>query len=438
MDVARLNFSHGTHEEHQQLMRHVRLAGKQLGRPFTVLQDLQGPKIRVGVLPKTGARLVKGKPAVFSTAEHPAEGDIPVTLPRLHQDLKKGDRLLLDDGKLEVRVTRVTGRRIVTEVVSGGTLTSHKGINIPGAKLRIPALSEKDRADARFGVTLGVDFVALSFVRNAQDIKDLRRLLDTQGAAGKKIKIVVKLEKPEALERFDEILRNTDAVMLARGDLGIEMNAAEVPVIQKDIIERCRAAAKPVIVATHMLESMVQNPRPTRAEVSDVANAVEDHADAVMLSGESAVGANPVAAVKIMSDTIRSMEESRFDDVDTIELPVRPGKELELGPTLKILSETMGRPPIVVCDPDGDAVREIAAERIETTVYACLRDEALANQLRIVWGVEPVVIPSAKKENVISDVVRHLKSKRYLKSKTRIIAVMIEKGDVRIEIRQIL
>ena len=266
MDVVRLNFSHGSYEDHEKLVRNVRLAGKQLGNDFAILQDLQGPKIRVGELPEKGVRLVAGKEIIFSTAEHLVEGDIHVTLSRLHEDLKKGDRLLLDDGKLEVHVTRVEGRRIHTEVIQGGVLTSHKGLNIPGAHLKVSALSEKDRADARFGVKLGVDFVALSFVRSAQDVKDLRKLLDGEGKAGKAIKIVVKLEKPEAIERFDEIVRYSDAVMIARGDLGIEVEASEVPVIQKDLIEKCRALAVPVVVATHMLESMIQNSRPTRAE----------------------------------------------------------------------------------------------------------------------------------------------------------------------------
>ncbi|MCR4278830.1 MAG: pyruvate kinase [bacterium] len=437
MDIVRLNFSHGAYEEHEKLARNVRLAGKQLGKEFAILQDLQGPKIRVGDLPEKGVRLVAGKEIVFSTAEHPEEGDIHVTLSRLHEDLKKGDKLLLDDGKLEVRVTRVEGRRIHTDVVQGGVLMSHKGLNIPGAHLKVPALSDKDRSDARFGVKLGVDFVALSFVRSAEDVKDLRRLLDSQGKAGKAIKIVVKIEKPEALERFDEILRYTDAVMIARGDLGIEVNASDVPVIQKELIAKCRAANTPVIVATHMLESMIQNSRPTRAEVSDVANAVEDHADAVMLSGESAVGQNPVQAVQMMADTILAMEESRFDDVDTVEFPTTKKIGFDLGPTLKVLAESMENPPIIVCEPNGERIREISSVRIEAPLFACVWDATRARQLRLLWGVESMVVKKGKLETFLKIALAHLVKTRVVKVKTRIVGVIVQGEDTRIEIRTV-
>lgn len=436
MDVVRLNFSHGSYEDHEKLVRNVRLAGKQLGNDFAILQDLQGPKIRVGELPEKGVRLVAGKEIIFSTAEHLVEGDIHVTLSRLHEDLKKGDRLLLDDGKLEVHVTRVEGRRIHTEVIQGGVLTSHKGLNIPGAHLKVSALSEKDRADARFGVKLGVDFVALSFVRSAQDVKDLRKLLDGEGKAGKAIKIVVKLEKPEAIERFDEIVRYSDAVMIARGDLGIEVEASEVPVIQKDLIEKCRALAVPVVVATHMLESMIQNSRPTRAEVSDVANAVEDHADAVMLSGESAVGKNPVLAVQMMSDTICAMEESRFDDVKIVEISVGKNANFDFGPTLKILAASMGNPPIIICDPMGTHSMAIASVRIEAPVFACVTNATRERQLRLIWGVVPVIIKKQTGAAMLKTALDYLVKSRAIKSKANIVGVVVEKKVIHIEIRK--
>lgn len=436
MDIVRLNFSHGTHEDHERLVRNVRLAGKQLGNDFCILQDLQGPKIRVGDLPEKGVRLVAGKEVVFSTERQPADGEIPITLARLHEDIKKGDRILLDDGKLETRVLRVQERRIHTHVIQGGTLTSHKGINLPGADLRLPALSEKDRSDARFGVKLGVDYIALSFVRSAQDVADLRRLLDGLGKAGRQVRIIVKIEKPQALERFDEILRHADAVMVARGDLGIEVDAATVPVLQKEIVEKCRLAGKPVIIATHMLESMIHNPRPTRAEVSDVANAVEDHADAVMLSGESAVGENPVRAVQMMADTIISMEQSRFDDVKTIEILCGKDNRTELGPTIKVLAEALGRPPIIICDPRGEVAPDIAKVRIESPLFVCVTDETITRQMRLVWSVEPVMIKKRKKiEQSLDIAIAQLVTMRLLKTKTRIIGIVRHDDDIRIEVR---
>jgi pyruvate kinase len=398
MDVARLNFSHGTHEDHRGIVKHLSLVGKRLGKPFAVLQDLQGPKIRVGDLPKEGVKLVTGRPAVFATGSNIASGDIPVTLDSLHQDVKKGERLLLDDGLLEVVVERIEGRRVFTEVVQGGLLTSHKGLNLPGTKLKLPALSDKDRADTLFGVSLGVDFIALSFVRSPDDVKDLRRLLDRKGVAGRRIKIVVKIEKQEAVDRFEEILPLADAVMVARGDLGIETPAASVPVVQKQLIASSRAAGRPVIVATQMLDSMIRNPRPTRAEVSDVANAVTDHADAVMLSGESAAGAYPVEAVRVMSETIRVTEASRFDDVNLVDLTAPKDVDEAVGATVRMLVEALGRPPVVVLTDDGRAALDVSIFRPEVPIHALVMDAQLERSLRLVWGVEPMIV--AKKKNV--------------------------------------
>jgi pyruvate kinase len=304
MDVARLNFSHGTIEEHGRFVKRLRMAGARLDRSFGILQDLQGPRIRVGELPTAGIRLMAGGAAVFTTDSRPGVQEIPVTFSLLHANLVKGSRILLDDGTLEVRVERIDGRRIHTEVVTGGLLTSHKGMNFPGTNLLIDALTSKDRSDAVAGVKLGVDWIALSFVRSAQDVRGLRRILDRRGSTGKKIKIIAKIEKQEAVDHLEEILTVVDGVMVARGDLGIETALASVPVLQKQIVDACRAQAIPVIVATQLLASMVQNPQPTRAEVSDVANAVIDHADAVMLSAETASGMHPVEAIAIMDQNL--------------------------------------------------------------------------------------------------------------------------------------
>ncbi len=429
MDVARLNFSHGTYEEHRAMMKHLSLVGKRLGSPFAILQDLQGPKIRVGDLPKEGVRLVAGERAVFATGSSIASGDIPVTLDTLHRDVKKGGRLLLDDGALEVTVERIDGRRIITQVVQGGVLLSHKGLNLPGTKLSVPALSDKDRADAVFGVSLGVDFVALSFVRSPKDVSDLRRVLDRKGAAGKRIKIIVKIEKQEAVDRFDDIVALADAVMIARGDLGIETAATSVPVVQKQLIAASRAAGRPVIVATQMLDSMIRNPRPTRAEVSDVANAVIDHADAVMLSGETAAGAFPVEAVRVMADTIRATEASRFDDVNAVDVTLPQNTDEAVGATVRMLVEALGRPPIVVVTDDGRAATDASMYRPEVPIYACVTDAHLARVLRLVWGVEAILLPSKREpEAIVALGIEQLRRRKRLTRGQRFVLVIGTQG----------
>lgn len=442
MGVARLNFSHGTHADHAELFRRVRHVADELGEPVAILQDLQGPKIRVGDIQKAGVKLVAGKEAVFSTAAKRASGDIPVTLPTLHRDVKPGEHLLFDDGLLEVVVRKIDGHRIRTQVIQGGVLLPHKGLNLPGTKLRIPALSTKDRDDARFGAKLGVDFVALSFVRSPNDVRDLRKFLDGQGARGKVIRIIAKIEKPEAVERFGEILPLCNAIMVARGDLGIEIDAAKVPVIQKQIIAACRERAVPVIVATQMLDSMQRNPRPTRAEVSDVANAVIDHADAVMLSGETASGKYPVEAVKIMAETIRETEASRFDDLDPIDVTSPRDLPEVIGATVRALVDELGRPPVVIATASGRSAREVSAYRPETPVYAYTFDPHVARAMCLVWGVEPhLASRKTFPAFMVKGAIKELKAKKLLKTGEKIVVVTGSpqgmSGSAKIEIIQV-
>ena len=424
MDIARLNFSHGTHEDHAMVMKRLSLVGKRLGQPFGILQDLQGPKIRIGDLPPEGVRLIPGEPAIFSTAAHLEKGDIPVTLPSLHKDVKRGEHLLFDDGLLEVIVQKIVGNRIFTEVIQGGKLLSHKGLNLPGTTLHIPALSEKDRSDARFGVELGVDFIALSFVRSPEDVLDLRRLLDSRGAKGKAIRIIAKIEKQEAIERFEKILPLCDGIMVARGDLGVETPAAQVPVVQKQIIAACRERAIPVIVATQMLDSMQRNPRPTRAEVSDVANAVTDHADAVMLSGETASGEFPVEAVKMMAETIKQTEASTFDDLNPVNLSKPRDLPEVIGATVRVLVEALQRPPVVIATATGRSAREVSSFRPETRVHAFTFDPHVARTMRLIWGVTPYLLPrKASPELMVKAAMAQLKSAKVIKAKERVIVV---------------
>ncbi len=424
MDVARLNFSHGTYEDHTRLYKHLTVVGKRLGKPFGILQDLQGPKIRVGSLSAEGVQLVTGERAVFSTARDVSDGDIPLTLDSLHTDVKKGEHLFLDDGLMEVVVDRVDGRRILTQVVQGGKLTSHKGLNLPSTKLHLPALSDKDRADAVFGTKLGVDFIALSFVRSPEDILDLRRLLDKRGSAGKKIHIIAKIEKQEAIDRFDEILPLVDGVMIARGDLAIETKASQVPVYQKQIIAACREHATPVIVATQMLDSMIRNPRPTRAEVSDVANAVADHADAVMLSGESATGAYPIEAVRMMTETIQAVEASAFDDLQPVDVNSPRNIPEVIGAMVRVIVEALHNPPVVVATASGRTAVDVSSFRPEAPIHALTFDPHIQRILRLAWGVESYLLPRKRTADLMVQAgLQHLRAQKLVKAGQRVVIV---------------
>lgn len=383
MDVARLNFSHGTYAQHAVLIKSIRTAARKTGSIIALLQDLQGPKIRVGTLPDKGIELPEGTTVTFSSSvkEYKKGGPIPVSYTRLHADVKPGHRLLLDDGYLEVEVLRVRGRVIHAAVKVGGRLTSHKGINLPDSKVSVSAFTEKDHQDLLFGISQGVDWVCLSFVTGPEVLQYVRKLVQKEARKhGVRPPLVMaKVERKAALERLDEIIDAADGIMLGRGDLGVEIPFEDVPVVQKDVVERCRLASKPVIVATQMLESMRSNPRATRAEVSDVANAVFDHADAVMLSAESATGRYPAATVQAMAAVIREAEASRFDQLpeDTNVVNCLPSafahavavmarRDLihavvttsSLGPDIGFLNMFRMDAPILVAVPDSAAARQ--------------------------------------------------------------------------------
>ncbi len=316
MSVARLNFSHGTHEEHRMITERVRAVAAGLGRNVWVMQDLQGPKVRVGELPEPGVELVMGAEVVFSTASVPAKGAIPVDYELLHEDVGVGDTIMLGDGEMSCRVTEVRGREVKAVVTAPGLLRKHKGLAVPGVQLQAAAITPKDVEDLRFGLTLGVELVALSFVRSAADVDKLRAMMAMErkqlGVGAVMPAVVAKLEKYEAVEAMGEVVGAADVVMVARGDLAVDVAQERVPVIQKEVVAMCRQLGKPVIVATQMLESMMGSPRPTRAELTDVANAVWDGATGVMLSGESAFGKYPVLAVETMAAIVAEAEKSRF------------------------------------------------------------------------------------------------------------------------------
>ena len=404
MDVARVNFSHGTYDEHTKVLRNLREAMKITGEPITVLQDLQGPKIRIGEIQGKSVSLVEGKPFTITT-EHVSGtlSRVSTTYQHLPKDVKGGDRILLDDGKIELRVQDVKKKEVNCIVVTGGALSSHKGINLPGVNVSAPSLTEKDKEDLMFGFENDIDYVALSFVRRAHDVAMLRDFIIDNGPRGRKIPIVSKIEKPEAISEIDAILVETDAVMVARGDLGVEMPTEDVPLLQKMIVRKCNEQGKPVIIATQMLETMIHNSRPTRAEASDVANAVFDGTDAVMLSGETSVGKYPVAAVEVMDRIIKKSEDQagqrfRFD-------PERVQSTHPYDPLTRAacaLAEYVKANAIVALTHSGATAAHIAKFRPPCPIIAVTDREKIMRRLNLIWGIRGMIVENLKKDTDVA------------------------------------
>jgi len=408
MDVARLNFSHGTHEQHAEVIERIRAASRQLIRPVAILQDLQGPKIRTGPLKagRAGVPVAAGAEIVITT-EGEVEGDeklVSTTYPFLAQDVRPGDRLLVDDGLLEFRVVSTDGVRVRAEVVEGGVLKEHKGINLPGVTLRVEALSEKDRADLRFGVEHGVDYVALSFVRTAEDVHQARRALEDLGRA---LPLVAKIEKPEALENLDAIVEAADGLMVARGDLGVEVPPERVPILQKSIIAKGRHAGKPVIIATQMLDSMIEHPRPTRAEASDVANAVWDGADAVMLSGETASGRFPLLAVQIMDRIVREAEQNFFlSRPRPVETPSPPLAFNDVVASAAVRAALESDARCIACfTVGGTTARLLSRYRPHVPIVAFSPEQKIRRRMTLYWGVTPRIMEPIRDPDIMAQLV---------------------------------
>jgi len=436
MDVARINFSHGTWDSNGLMIKAVRTAATKVGKTVAVMADLQGPRIRLGVLPEKGIILKKGDSIFLDTSLAESKNNvIPVTYKNLGKDLKVGDCILLDDAKVELITEKIVKNKITAIVKVGGVLTSHKGINLPDSTVSIHALTEKDKKDLTFLVKSGVDYIALSFVKEAQDILDLRylikRLMPKKKSKGSKtaeitqpIKIIAKIEKHEAIKNIDEIIETTDGVMVARGDLGIEMAAEEVPLWQKKIIQKCLSGAKPVIVATQMLESMTRNPRPTRAEVSDVANAVIDHTDAVMLSGETANGEYPVEAVQTMSKIIIKTEESLFDDLAENITKTSQRTDEVISEVARVLAEQVHAKAILAASLTGDTGRQISRFRPQLPIYVATDNERTQRQMSLSWGVKSfILVPCRTVEELIERSVVYLKGEKLLKKSDKLIIV---------------
>ena len=392
MDVARLNFSHGTWEEHARLAQWVRQASRQLGRPVALLQDLCGPKIRTGKLrSRRGVPLRKGQKFRLTAAEITGSSRrVSISYPHLARDVRRGDTILLDDGLIELRVVSKKGNEVETEVIEGGLLREHKGVNLPGVALRVQSLTEKDEADLGFGIELGVDYVALSFVRRAEDVRRVKRILKRRNAM---IPVLAKLEKPEAVRNLDSILEASDGIMVARGDLGVEMAPEQVPLIQKKMILRAAEMRVPVITATQMLESMTLNLRPTRAEASDVANAIFDGTDAVMLSGETASGRHPIEAVQMMARIAEEADQTRQES----EIRRRRGRALGIAETIceSVVHATqhLKVQAIVAFTRSGATAELISKYRPPRPVFAFCHEERIACRAALYWGVIPLVLP---------------------------------------------
>jgi pyruvate kinase len=416
VDVFRLNFSHGTHDDHLKVVKNIREINKEMGSTVSILLDLQGPKIRIQIM-EDGVVLERGQELTITQRELVGNNKIVSTsYKELPRDVKIGDTILVDDGKIELKVKEVKDIDVITEVVYGGPLKSRKGINLPFTKVSAPSLTEKDYADLLFGIKNNVDWIALSFVRKAYDIEHLRGIIDEHKSTAR---IVAKIEKPEALSNIDEIIAATDAVMVARGDLGVEIWLEEVPMVQKMLVEKCNKAGKPVIVATQMMESMIENPRPTRAETNDVANAVMDGADAVMLSAETAAGKYPIEVIRSMVRTVASVEKNesmyfRFRDVDTTS-SVYINDSLVLAACK--LAKDVGAKAIVGMTASGYTAFKSSSHRPNANIFVFTQNEALINQINLVWGSRAYHYDkSDSTDDTIADVEAILKKEGHVKT----------------------
>jgi pyruvate kinase len=429
VNVFRLNFSHGTHEDHLQRLKTIREISKELGLNLSILQDLQGPKIRTQLVENNGVVLEAGKQLIFAMDENllgTAE-KVGTTYTSMYLDVNVGERILMDDGNLEVKVISIDPikKEVLTEVIYGGILKSKKGINLPGTKVSLPCLTPKDEADLYFGLDHGVDWIALSFVRKAADIWDIK---DKIKAYGKNTRVIAKIEKPEAIDNLDEIIEATDAIMVARGDLGVEMDGAVVPYLQKVMVEKCTAAGKPVIVATQMLESMITNPVPTRAETSDVANAVLQGASATMLSGESASGAYPIKSVETMAH-IHEIVEQQQNELEIIKGDEAAiyfknhslaGQQVALTDRLiagacRLARDTKAK-AILCMTNSGHTAYRLSAHRPKADLFVFTSNKELMSTMGLLWGVKVFYFEASSEhvEKTVSVMVNMLKGKNLL------------------------
>lgn len=422
MDVARVNFSHGSREGHASTIACVRQIADELDRPVTILQDLQGPKIRVGKLQSDQPISLSPGEMVTISPESDYHGEpdvIPIDYDHVAEEAKPGMPVLLADGAFQLEIVEVSGRSVRCKVIEGGALPSRKGVNFPNLKLRLPSLTEKDEEDAIFGVSQAVDWISLSFVRTAEDVRTLKQLLAKHGS---RTRVMAKIEKPQALENIDEIVAEVDGIMVARGDLGVEMSPEKVPMAQKKLIELCNRRGIPVITATQMLESMIHEPRPTRAEASDVANAIIDGTDAVMLSAESAIGQFPVRSVEMMARIACEVESQ----ITFKNYPPEQTNDVEaLGEAANMLAGFLRPACIVVLTTSGYTARFIAAQRPHAPVVAITSDTHVCHALNLFWGIRPVYDESKPGDfdGLLAQAARTVIERSFAKSGDKILVI---------------
>ncbi|MBI3588171.1 pyruvate kinase [Candidatus Micrarchaeota archaeon] len=408
MNVARMNMSHGTHADHAKRIALIRRHAREKGKVVPLLFDIQGPKIRIGML-RGGRVVLRENETVTLTGEAGVEGTerlIPVDFPDFHKFLAPGQRVFLADGMLELRVEKIGGGKAECSVILGGELTSRKGVNIPGADIPLPCLSGKDRKDVEFACKNGADFIGLSFVREAKDVRELRKLIEKHGGNAA---IVAKIENSAAYANIDAIIAEADGVMVARGDLGVQLPSEDIPLVQKSIVAKCNREAKPVIIATQMLETMTHAPQPTRAEVSDVANAVLDGADALMLSGETATGRHPVRVVEAMDRIIRKAEATllHYERMKEFEAESKLEMSHSIAKSVCYTARDLRANAIVCYTHRGNTARFISMYRPFTPIIAATDDESLTRRLELVWGVNPVLIDKPRNtEDLIEKAVK--------------------------------
>ncbi|MFK8046724.1 MAG: pyruvate kinase [Crocinitomicaceae bacterium] len=427
-NVCRLNFSHGSHQDHQNTINLVRELNEELGYNVALLADLQGPKIRIGEVENNGVQLINGKSLIITTKECMGSADkLFITYKSFPKDVAVGDSVLLDDGKLQLDITKTNKKdEVEAKVVHGGLLSSKKGVNLPNTKISLPCLTEKDLKDLKFALDKDLDWIGLSFVRSARDIIELKHIIAKNGSSAK---VIAKVEKPEAVKDIDDIIKSTDAVMVARGDLGVEVPMETVPTIQKMIIRKCREYAKPTIVATQMMESMISNITPTRAEVNDVANAVLDGADAVMLSGETSVGKFPVEVIKAMTKIVKEVEKS--DEVYHKEEEPEKNQDRFISDSICFnaarLSQRVEAKGIITMTFSGYTAYKISSQRPKSDTFVFTENRQILTQLNLVWGVKAFYYDKmVSTDHTIAD-------SKYLMKKNG----LLKKGDIVINIASV-
>lgn len=421
MNIARLNMSHGDHVLHAKRVEWIRDAARIAGRPVGILADLQGPKIRLGEFENGSAELVAGQEFIITIDDVPGTAErASTTLKTLTDDVRAGDQILINDGAIELVAKEVTDTEVITEVIVGGKVSDHKGINLPGVPVSVPALSEKDERDLRWALRHGVDMVALSFVRSAADIEPVREVMESEG---RHVPVVAKLEKPQALENLDAVIDTFDAFMVARGDLGVELPLEDVPAAQKRIIDAARIWAKPVIVATQMLESMITAHRPTRAEASDVANAILDGADALMLSGETAVGDYPIESVQVMARIVSRTEAGGLDKIRALDWNPHTTSGVISKAAVEV-AERVNAKYLAAFTISGDTPHRLARLRSEVPIMAFTPLPKTAQELTLCWGVQSYVTPEyTDTDSMVASVQEALISSGFLKRGDRVVIV---------------